>query len=57
MATPSTLRLVHPEIGFVREPQISESRLRRIFRRKARARATVPGWREEAIIRATTRGA
>jgi hypothetical protein len=55
MATPSTLRLVHPEPGFVREPQVAESRVRRFFHRKARRREVVPGWREEAIFRAITR--
>jgi hypothetical protein len=55
MATSSTLRLVRPEIGFAREPAISESRLRRFFRRKARRRALVSGWRDEATLRFITR--
>lgn len=55
MATSSTLRLVRPEIGFAREPQVSESRLRRLFRRRIRRSARVHGWREEATVRAIIR--
>jgi hypothetical protein len=61
MATSSTLRIVRTEIDLVREPEarpavpssaeMSESRLRRFFRRKARRRALVSGWREEATLR------
>jgi hypothetical protein len=58
MATSSTLRLVHPEIDLAREAEIHESRLRRLFRRRARRRraALVPGWREEAIVRSMRAG-
>lgn len=57
MATSSTLRVIHPEIALPREAETRESRLRRLFRRKARRRraAVVSGWREEAILRGTTR--
>jgi hypothetical protein len=58
MATTSTLRVIHPEIGAVRRPQTHESRLRRLFRRRARRRrnAAVPsGWREEATVRGMMR--
>lgn len=56
MAT-STLRVIHPEIALVRAPEIHESRFRRLFRRRGRRRraALVPGWREEATVRAITR--
>jgi hypothetical protein len=54
MATSSTLRLVHPvEIA---RPQRNESRLRRLFSRRARRRqAVVSNWREEATLRGMTR--
>jgi hypothetical protein len=57
MATSSTLRVIHPEIALTREAETHESRLRRLFRRKARRRRTaaVSGWRDEATVRATTR--
>jgi ribosomal protein L32E len=57
MATTSTLRVIHPEIGAVRKPQPHESRLRRLFRRRARRRdaAVASGWREEAAVRGMTR--
>jgi hypothetical protein len=57
MATPSTLRVIHPEIAVTREIEKHESRLRRLFRRKARRRgaAVVAGWREEATVRGLTR--
>jgi hypothetical protein len=54
MATSSTLRLVHPvEIA---RPQRNESRLRRLFSRRARRRrAAVSNWREDATFRGMTR--
>jgi hypothetical protein len=55
MATPTTLRLVRSDIGVVRQPEVSESRVRRFFRRKARRRALVSGWREEAALRSMIR--
>jgi hypothetical protein len=57
MATSSTLRVIHLEIAPTCEAETHESRLRRLFRRKARGRraAVVSGWREEAILRGTTR--
>jgi hypothetical protein len=60
MATTTTLRVIHPEIGAVRQPKpdTHESRLRRLVRRRARRRrnATVAsGWREEATVRGMTR--
>jgi hypothetical protein len=58
MATTTTLRVIHPEIGAVRTPQPHESRLRRLFRRRARRRrntAVASGWREEATVRGMTR--
>jgi hypothetical protein len=55
MATSSTLRLVRSQIAVVREPQVSESRLRRLFRRKARRQALVHhAWRDEAFLRASS---
>jgi hypothetical protein len=57
MATSSTLRVVHPDI-VLHAPETSESRFRRLFRRRARRRraaAAVPGWREEATVRSITR--
>jgi len=35
--------------------ELSESRARRFFRRKARRRAAVSGWREEATLRSLIR--
>jgi hypothetical protein len=57
MATTSTVRVLRPEMARVQVPEIHESRLRRLFRRRARRRrATVPsGWREEATVRGMTR--
>jgi hypothetical protein len=56
MATSSTLRLVHPDIDFARKAPPTESRIRRLFRRRARRRrAAVGGWREEAAFRGMTR--
>jgi hypothetical protein len=55
MATPTTLRLVRTEIRFIPKPEVSESRVRRFFRRKARRRAMASGWREEAILRSIIR--
>jgi hypothetical protein len=56
MATSSTtLRLVHP-VDIAREPRASESRVRRLFRRRARRRsAVVSNWREDATFRGMTR--
>lgn len=56
MATSSTLRLVRADINLARESRPSESRVRRLFRRRARRRhAAVAGWREEATFRGMTR--
>jgi hypothetical protein len=56
MASPTTLRLVHPDIDFARKPRPTESRIRRLFRRRARhRRVAVGGWREEATFRGMTR--
>jgi hypothetical protein len=55
MATPTTLRLVRSDIGLIPKPEVSESRVRRFFRRKARRRAVVSGWREEATLRSIIR--
>lgn len=56
MATSSTLRLVHPDIDLTHVPQRSESRLRRLFRRRdRRRRAAASNWREEATFRGMTR--
>jgi hypothetical protein len=57
MATQPTLRLVIPDTAVVRQPKVSETRVRRFFRRRARRRTLVTGWRDEAFLRATTRGA
>jgi hypothetical protein len=55
MATSSTVRLVRSEIGGVRKPQVAESRLRRLFRRKARRQALAHhSWRDEAFLRASS---
>jgi hypothetical protein len=55
MATSTTLRLVRSEVAVIREPQVSESRLRRLFRRKARRQALAHhGWRDEAFLRASS---
>lgn len=55
MATTTTLRLVRSEAPFVPKTEISESRVRRFIRRKARRRALVFGWREEANLRSMIR--
>jgi hypothetical protein len=56
MASPSTVRLIHPDIDFARKPPPPESRIRRLFRRRARRRrAAIGGWREEATLRGMTR--
>jgi hypothetical protein len=58
MATSSTLRVIHPDI-VLRAPESHESRIRRLFRRRARRRRAgapaVSGWREEATVRGITR--
>jgi hypothetical protein len=55
MATSSTLRLV-PPVDLARVPQRNESRLRRLFSRRARRRqAVVSNWREDATFRGMTR--
>ena len=55
MTTTTTLRLVRPEARFVPRTEITENRVRRFFRRKARRRALVFGWREEANLRSMIR--
>jgi hypothetical protein len=55
MASTSTLRVVHPDIDLARKPEPAESRIRRLFRRRARRRAAVGAWREEATFRGMTR--
>jgi hypothetical protein len=57
MATPSTVDVVHPEIGLAAQRQQRERRRWRLLRRRERRprRALHPGWREEATLRATTR--
>jgi hypothetical protein len=55
MATPTTLRLVRAEITFIPKAKVSESRVRRFFRRKVRRRVAVSGWREEATLRSLIR--
>ena len=55
MATTTTLRLVRSDSRFVPKTEVTESRVRRFFRRKARRRALVFGWREEATLRSMIR--
>jgi hypothetical protein len=56
MASTSILRVVHPDIEFARKAPPPESRIRRLFRRRARRRrAGIGGWREEATVRGMTR--
>jgi hypothetical protein len=57
MATPSTVDVVHPEIGLTAAPQQRERRRWRLLRRRERRprRALHSGWREEATVRAVTR--
>jgi hypothetical protein len=56
MTTSSTLQLEHPAIAAASERPPPESRLRHLFRRRARLRRAVhPAWREEATLRAMTR--
>jgi hypothetical protein len=56
MATSSTLPLPYPGISAERAAESHDSRLRRLFRRRARRRRGVhSGWREEATLRALTR--
>jgi hypothetical protein len=57
MATPSTVDVVHPELGLAVEPQQRRRGRWRLLRRRERRprRALHSGWREEATVRATTR--
>jgi hypothetical protein len=56
MATSSTVRVEHPGIVTEREAEPHHSRLRRVFRRRARRRRAVHyAWRDEATLRALTR--
>jgi hypothetical protein len=43
------------DIEAVTLPKFAESRVRRFFRRKARRRAAVSGWRDEATLRSLIR--
>jgi hypothetical protein len=56
MATPSTVDVVHPEIGLAAAPQRERRRWRVLRRRERRPRRALhSGWREEATVRAITR--